>query len=146
MLWNIKGVVRDWFIIIDKTRKSSCVNARGIPPAAQQMFTVLIWPGRDGGRCYLPWLGGEYLLWPGGTCQGRYLPSGPGQDRYPPPPSGPGQGRYPPARVGIPHLDLARVGTPSQGRYPPGCGQTNKLKLLPFPILRVRAVNMRCNK
>ena len=34
-----------------------------------------------------------------------------------------------------PHPDLARVGTPL-----PRCGQTNKVKLLPSPILRMRTV------
>ena len=49
------------------------MNARGIPPATQQVFTVLVCPGWAGGgstypgwgvptlvRGYLPWLGGTY--------------------------------------------------------------------------------------
>ena len=40
-----------------ETRKSSCVNARGILPATQQVFTVLICPGWGGGEGFLPWLG-----------------------------------------------------------------------------------------
>ena len=65
------------------------MNARGILPAAQQVFAVLIccdWEGggglpgdggtylAGGGREYLPWLGGRgmgYLPWPWG-----YLPCG----------------------------------------------------------------------
>ena len=48
-----------------RTRKSYCVNARGIPPTAYQVLHTpppfLTWPGE-----YLPWLGGGYLCWPGG--------------------------------------------------------------------------------
>ena len=72
-----------------------------------------------GGGGYLPWLGGGYLPWLGiptlarsrqggtypGTCPNNIYPG-----RYPP-----NQGKYPPAKVGTPHLDLARVGTPWSG-------------------------------
>ena len=47
------------------TRKSSCVNARGIPPVMWQVFTVLLCPPGGGD---LPWMRGIY---PG---QGGYLP------------------------------------------------------------------------
>ena len=60
--------VRTFLSAVDKmsqkrftTRKSSCVNARGIPCAAQQVLAVLLWLTGLGG--------GGYLLWPGG-----YLP------------------------------------------------------------------------
>ena len=66
-----------------KTRKSSCVNARCIPPAAQLVFAVLICPGLGGGggttlagitypsqgiptlAVGVPTLAGGYLPWPG---------------------------------------------------------------------------------
>ena len=56
------------------TRKSSCVNARGIPTAAYQVLHMLSYPG-VGGR-QVPWLGGGSTLgyplsWPGWG--GRYL-------------------------------------------------------------------------
>ena len=60
-------------VTIRKQEKSSCVNARGIPPAVQQVLC-----GEDTypservptlARGYLPWPGGTYLGWQG------YLPS-----------------------------------------------------------------------
>ena len=66
----------------EKTRTSSCVNARGIPPAAYQILHLL--PNLGGG---VPTLAGGYLPWPGGTYpRWGYLPW-------------PG---VPPARVGTP--------------------------------------------
>ena len=55
-----------------RTRQSSCVNARGIPPAAWHAHSMLF---RGGGGGYLPWWGGTYPR-QGGTYprQGRYLP------------------------------------------------------------------------
>ena len=68
------------------------MNARGIPPVAQQVFAVLIcssqgggyllWPEEGvptlaGGRSHLPWPGGRgYLPWPWGT--GTYPGQGEG--------------------------------------------------------------------
>ena len=79
---------------------------------------ILTW--REGtylGWGYLPW-GTPVLTWVGvPTLAGRYLPWGTHS-----------------------HPDLGR-GVP-QGRYPPGVDKKNKLKLLPSPILRMRAVNM----
>ena len=134
-------------------RKSSCVNARGIPPAVQQVFAVLIcpgggtYPGWERGTCHdkgsnyhgrvgVPTLAGEYLPWLWGTYPGRGVPilaRGTYQGRYPP--SGPGQGRQPPPPPPTPRSGpcRGRVGTPR-------CGQTNKLKLLPSPIIRMRSV------
>ena len=67
------------------TRKSSCLNARGIPTAAYQVFHMPSYPGGEGGGRYprvplpiLTWPGG-YLPWPGGAVPslagggGRYL-------------------------------------------------------------------------
>ena len=49
-----------------KTRKSSCLNVRGIPPAEYSLCcSVVSWAGR-----YLPWWEWLYLPWPG--CHGRY--------------------------------------------------------------------------
>ena len=45
---------------MEQTGKSSWVNAKGILPAMQQVFAVLICPGRGVptlGEGYLPWLG-----------------------------------------------------------------------------------------
>ena len=67
---------------------------------------------------------------PGGTPAGGTPPPGAGCGD---PPGWSWMG-YPPAWswTGYPHLDLG-WGTPpiSQMGYPPGCGQTNKLKILP---------------
>ena len=78
------------------TRKSSCVNARGIPPTTPKVFALLIYPGRGGGTYpgqgvptivggsypgqgqYLPWSGGIYPG-QGGTGSGRDTPTGCGQ-------------------------------------------------------------------
>ena len=96
------------------------MNARGIPPTAQQVFAVLICPGGGGG---VP---------PGrrATYPGRGVPT-------PPPP------HLDLARVGTPRLDLARVGTslppsgPGQGRYPPppsGVNRQTPVKAIPSPL------------
>ena len=72
-----------------KTRKSSCVNARGISSATQQST-----------RCSVLWGEGGYLHWPGGgvptqdryplQIEGRYSTPRPFQleGRYPPPSAG----------------------------------------------------------
>ena len=194
-----------------QTRKSSCVNARGIPTAAYQVLHPLSYPGGGErvpilarGKGYLPWLectypgrGEGYLPWPGGgiptlagggiptlaggrgTYSGReeghlpwpgegylpwlgegylpwleggvgylpglgegYLPWLGGRSIYPGQGRGTYHGRYPPARVEIPHLDLARVGTaPAKVGTPPG---VNRLKTLLSPILRMRSVIILC--
>ena len=103
-------------------KKSSCVSARGIPPAAKQVFAVLICPGRGGG--YLPptltrgvptlagriptLSGGTYPIWVEGTYPGW---------------------------VG---------GTfPGWGTLPPGVDRQTPVKTVPSPILRMRAVIMK---
>ena len=66
------------------------MNARGIPPAAQQVLPVLVAEGEYTytGRRYLPWQGVPTLegvpTLAGGNypIQGRYPLSGPGQGRY----------------------------------------------------------------
>ena len=111
------------------TRKLSCVNARDIPTAAHQVLHMLFYPGG-----YLPWLGGGgYLPWhtphPNLAREGRvptlargYLPWGTPPIYtwlgYTPPPSRPGRG------------------TPLPG--------VNRLKTLPFPILRMQSVKIVC--
>ena len=88
---------REWMIptrtcifnMSGKTRNSSYMNARGIPP------TVLICPGG-----YPPWMG-AYPPWPGGTYPGWGVPTLDGA--YPP-----WAGDLP--WLGVPtHLDLASV-------------------------------------
>ena len=83
------------------------------------MVTYLTWGGG-----YLPWLvgGGTYLGW------GWYLPWL-------------GVGTYLGWGEGVPTLAWGG-GVPTLAVVPPGCGQTNKLKLLPSPILRMRAVTI----
>ena len=113
---------------IIKTRKSSCVNARGIPTAAYQVLHLLSCTGGT--------LAGVYP---------RVPPSGPSQGvphpwprGYPRVPHGPGQGGTPSqaggGALGYPtsHLDLA--GVPSQLDMagvppPPRRGLTNKVKI-----------------
>ena len=72
-----------------------------------------------GGGWYLPWPD-RYLPWLGGTYLGQGTPTL--------------AGGYLPWPGGVPIL----AGVPPPP--PPRCGETNKLKLLPFPILRMRAV------
>ena len=97
-----------------KTRKSSCLNARGIPSATYQVLYMLSYPG--GGGLPIPGWGG--VSYPG----------------YPPAVW---------TCLEYPHLDLAGLPHPPVWTwlgYPPACGHTNKLKLLPSLILRRRAV------
>ena len=62
------------------TRKSSCMNARGIPTAAYQVLHMLLYPGMGvptlAGLGVVPTLDEEYLRWPRGvpTLAGGYLP------------------------------------------------------------------------
>ena len=104
------------WIQIFKTRKSSCVNARGTPPAAYQVLAVLLcliqtWSGggtlsqvwgrvprpRSRGGCPVPCpKGGHPIQGPGGT------PSRPGW--------------------GVPHPDLGWGTPPSTHGTPPGQG------------------------
>ena len=129
---------------VSTTRKSSCVNSRGIRTAAYQVLHVLSYPGG------YPLLGYPLVdlagvppqsdldvvppvwTWPGytsvWTCPGHPLHQGMGVS-----PIWTWLG-YPPsdlARV-PPHLYLARV-------TPLG---VDRLKTLPFPIHRMRSVNM----
>ena len=55
------------------TRKSSCVNARGIPPPASQVLAVLLCLWGGGGE-YLYWIGGPTLDGGYPPWMGRYLP------------------------------------------------------------------------
>ena len=101
-----------------ETRKSSCVNAGGIPPAAYQVLHLLSYPEK--GYPTSGW--GVPHLWTGDSplLDGGYPIPGQGPPiwtwlRYPLPPSGPGQGSHPPiwAWLGYPpHLDLAGVPCP----------------------------------
>ena len=96
-------------------------------------------------RGYLPWLGEGYLPWPGGgvptLAGGRstYLDWGRG---YLPwlgvPTLARGRGTY----IGRGYLPWPGGGNLPWPGSPPRCGQTNKLKLIPSPILRIRAVKM----
>ena len=100
------------------TRKSSCVNARGIPTAAYQVLHLLTevgYPPRPPGLTWgVPEVGYPSLGYP----LSGYPPSG-----YPL--AGPGSGTPP-------RLDLARVPPP-----PPG---VDRLKTLPSLILRMWSV------
>ena len=116
-----------------KTRKSSCVNARGIPTAAYQVLH-LRWGTPSPSSRGTPWPGpmGMYPTPPsparsdGGCTQGGVPPGqvqqGGGYLRQVPPPAGPGWGT--PLR-----LDLARVLPPS-GVDRQDDGQT-RVKTLP---------------
>ena len=137
------------------TRKSSCVNTRGIPPRRVVSTPSVVltgypppsWPGWGG----VPYLGTPLagyppagypiiLTLPGGyptlvppqqgTSPGRVpLPlAGPGRES--PPTAGPG--RVPPSPH-LPHGILGNVAKHYGIWVPPSrCGQTNKVKLLPF--------------
>ena len=124
------------------TRKSSCVNARGIPTAAYQVLHLLPEMGYPPWQEYPPdqvWVpppsplagvpplparsaggggtrGGAPPCPPPARSDGRGTWAGPGFGT-PPPPSGPGQGTTPPTGV-------------------------YRLKILPSLILRMRSVNM----
>ena len=53
---------------LNTTRKSSCVNARGIPPAAYQVLHLLPYRGGNYPGCGVPTLAwGVSHLWSGGT-------------------------------------------------------------------------------
>ena len=95
-----------------ETRTSSCVNAKGILPAAQQVFAVATgggvltlvggtYPGRG-----VPILAGGYLLWQG------YLP----------------------------WLGWWWGYLPWLGYLSPGVDRQSPVKTIPSPILRMRAV------
>ena len=119
---------------IDVIRKSSCVNARGIPTAAYQVLHLLTEvgyppPRSDGMGRYLrrgtphqgiPRRGTPHPGLKGGT-QGGVPPSG-----LPPPPAEPGSGTPP-------WLDLAQVPPPLD---------VDRLKTLPSLILRMRSVKI----
>ena len=84
LLWDVFLIVLTWYLPSMghvqshlKTRKSSCVNARGIPTAAYQVLHLLPYPGgylhwrgvptfhREGGGTYLQGPHGGYLHWIG---------------------------------------------------------------------------------
>ena len=129
---------------IFSTRKSSCVNARGIPPAAQQVHAMLFWKGVPPclGRQNPP-LGRQYPpTWEGSTPTqegSTTLSLGRG---YPPLP---GKG-YPHQEGSTPPAHLGRQYPPSAGWwYPPTPAMVDKVKTLPSVILRMRAVKVsRC--
>ena len=97
------------------TRKSSFVNARGIPPATYQVFLMLSYPRGGGGGTH-PWMGGTYLGVPSPspilTWQGRgstYLGQGVPTSGTPPlpcPDLAGGRGTY--LGLPLPPPDLAR--------------------------------------
>ena len=87
------------------------MNARAYRPSSSKSLA------RGGGGCYLPWLGGGGVTYLGQG--GTYLGCWGGGVTYL------GQGGVPTLTGGGEILTLAGV--------PPGCGQTNKLKLLPSP-------------
>ena len=94
------------------TRKSSCVNARGIPPArGRKMLTPPRWLTPPIAR--LTWLPPTGWTWP----------SPPSADWPDTPPAGPDP----------PHVSWLTWPPPpvSWLTWPPPCGQTNKVKLLP---------------
>ena len=130
-----------------ETRKSSCVNARGIPTAAYQVLHVLSCPGGGGVPPVLTWLGypSPHQTWLGYP---RPIRSGWGT----PPPIGPGWGTLhqtwpespPPIRSGRGTLPIrSGWGTPPSDMAvgnPPG---VDRLNTLPSPILRMRSVTNR---
>ena len=158
-LTSLNGTL-DYIHII--TRKSSCMNSRGIPPTAYQVLHLLSYPGEVVPH---PWMGrgapslaGGYPISELGVpIPGQGIPlSGPGQA----PPSGPGWvtphldlDRVSPLSgpgSGTPHLNLVRIthlSQPDQGTSPPPawdlagrpprCEQTETIT---FPILQMRAV------
>ena len=112
------------------TRKSSCVNARGIPPAVYWVLFLLSYLGTPPP----PLAGGGVPEQ--GTPQAGYPPSWPGWGGtwpgYPPPP-----GRVPPGQ-GTPHPDLAGEGgyltrVPPPPRVPPGRVPPPQLDLAGYP-------------
>ena len=129
----------------NRIRKSSCVNARGIP----QLLTLLL--------CLLVGRGVPHPIPTGGTpFQSQWevypiLPNGGGtpiwsmggtpirKDGVHPPPGGEGWGI--PIRKDKYSLHWEGWG----GGYPPGlrCELTNKLKTVPSPILRMRVVKIK---
>ena len=130
------------------SRKFSCVNARGTPPAAQQVFAVLICPGSRGqgvptlaGRrgTYPGWgegvptLAGGHLPWPGGG--GNYPGQGKrgtyfGQGKGYLPRLGGGGTYY---GQGVPNLAEGKGTYPGWGTPPPGCEKTGACENSTFP-------------
>ena len=111
------------------TRKSFCVNARGLPPATKQVLAMLLSLGRVGGEVPPSSHGQGGVPHPrsrgGGSTPSRLGWGGypiPGLDwRYPPPEPGMGYPPDPDLGWGTPHPDL-RQGTPHQlDGYPPPC-------------------------
>ena len=105
---------------IQETRKSSCVNARGIPPRRVVSTPSVVLPG------YPPPGGVPGQVPPPGGYPVRYPPWGGWYPvRYPPPGGVPGPSP-------LPHGILGNVAK-HYGIWvpPPRCGQTNKVKLLP---------------
>ena len=129
--------------IKSRTRKSSCVNARGIPPAIAH--SAVSW---QGGTPIQSWWGRGGGSVPPSSSDPR-APSHPdlepdlvrGDPRVPPL-SWPGHGGY----TGVPSIRTLwgyppphwQMGYPSPLR----CELTNKLKTVPSPILRIRAVKI----
>ena len=153
LLYSLKGknmlMVTDMiFVYLTTTRKSSCVNARGILTAAYQVLHLLSCRGGTPAGGYpipaggLPHLGYPRLTWPGGTPSllgiphlgypiphqtwpgGTLTRSSWGGTWGGVPPVGPDQGGTPSMpgypTLGIPRLDLARVPTRR-------CGQTENI-------------------
>ena len=126
------------------------MNARGTP--ARRIAVASACYSGQGGRGVL---GVPPRIWDGvPPIQGWSTPLVQGWGTPPskvgvPPPSK-ARSRYPPlppSKAGLgypPHPRLDQVPPPGQGwigmGYPPGCELTNKLKTVPSPILRMRAV------
>ena len=113
-----------------RTRKSSCVTARGIPPAAYPVYSVLCPGGGEGGR-------GRVVERRGGEVEGVPCPGLDLGEGYPCPGPGPGVShvlvltRLPP----IPPFSPAttRTGIPPQGTWDqrPGTSEQG----IPSPLL-----------
>ena len=131
--------------VLHYTRKSSCVNARGIPTAAYQVLLGGVPPHgvpparSDGGyqRWGTPQSGYPHQstppsqVWWGDT-QGGVPPSWYPTLGYPLPLAGPGLGNPPTPRPG-----------PGSGTPPPPPG-VDRLKTLPSPVLPTRPVKIEC--
>ena len=130
-----------------KTRKSSCVTARDIPPTALQVLVLPLLFGGEGGcegvggaTAVLSWLEGRHLS----PALGAYHSPNPGGGGYPSPVLAVG---YPCPGVPPPGLgyDTEKIRDPwYPSPPPPRCGQTDTCENSTFPILRMRAVKRDC--
>ena len=131
-------IIRTWTSV--KTRKFSCVNARGILPAVYQVLPLLSYPwGERGvilslaGGIPHPWVGGTPSLAGGYPSLGLGSPSwatlwGGTWDQSLGYPSGKDMGP----------VEVLWYGDGVPPPLPPRCELTNKLKLLPSPSFGCR--------